>query len=295
MASRTKSNLSTTPLRNWQPTDLMAEAKHTARLWSNHPAFNPNNGGLFSNHEDRAEEIVVRVLDYLRKKPAKDASDQVTFFHQIARYCQQGIIQDNFAIPSVTEGVESAGDDETDYPKHEIADPDTAGSEEETDERRAKLENLARKLRLGERDVALFQTHTKDWTAATGLCERTHREMKSDRKKEIAERIAEVDAARDEMLMEMKKAQARAARERPAVKIFYYTKENGLLAVEDGKSASKPNAIRFHWVGSENGLDEYEAREWESGGNWIYKCRVRVDSAPEMDKQKILDAFQCAD
>ena len=292
MAARTKSNLSTTPLRNWQPTDLMAKAKHTAMLWSNHPAFNPNNGGLFSNHEDRGVEIAVRVLEYLRKKPAKDAIDQVTFFHQIARYCQQGIIQDNFAIPSVTEGVEGAGDDE-DYPKHEIADPDTPGNEEKTAERRAKLENLAHKLRLGERDVALFQTHTKDWTDATGLCERTHREMKSDRKKEIVERIAEV-AANDEMLLEMEKAQARHGHRHAAVKMFYYTKQNGLLAAEDGESTSKPGAMRFHWVGSEMGRDEYEAREWESGGNWIYKCRVRVDSTPAMDPEKVLDAFMCA-
>ena len=292
MAARTRSNLSITPLRKWEPTDLMAEARRTARLWCNHPAFNPKNGGIFSDSEDRADEIVVRVLDYLRKKPAKDEINQVTFFHQIARYCQPGIVQSGYAIPSVAEGVEGAGDDETDCPKHEIVSPDTSGSEEETVERRAKLESLAHKLRLGERDVALFETSTEDWVAATGLCERTHREMKSDRKKEIAEKIGEV-AANDEILLEMEKARARATRERPAVKMFYYTHEDGLLAAKDGKSASKPGATRFHWVGSEHGQDEYEAKEWEPGGNWVYKCRVRVDSAPAMDQQKILDAFRC--
>ena len=296
MAARTKSNLSTIPLREWPPEALMREAKRTAGLWCNHPAFSQSNGGLFSNREERADEIAVRVLDYLRKKPAKDALNQVTFFHQIARYCQPGIVRSNYAIPSVAEGVEGAGDDETDYPKHEIVSPDTAGSEEETVERRAKLENLTHKLGIGERDVALFQTSTKDWVSATGLCERTHREMKSDRKKEIAERIAEV-AANDEILLEMKKAQARWVRDekqRAAVKMFYYTHEDGLLAAEDGKSASKPGAMRFHCVGSEHGQDEYEAKEWEPGGNWVYKCRVRVDSAPEMDMHKILDAIRLA-
>ena len=292
MAARTRSNLSTTPLRKWEPTDLMAEAKRTARLWCNHPAFNPKNGGIFSDSEDRADEIAVRILDYLRKKPAKDEINQVTFFHQIARYCQPGIVQSSYAIPSVTEGVGGGGDDETDYPQHEIADPDLVGSEDEAAERRAKLENLAHKLRLGERDVALFMTSSEDWVAATGLCERTHREMKSDRKKEIVERIAEV-AAHNEMFLEMKKAHARAARERPAVKMFYYTKQDGLLAAEDEKSASKPGAMRFHWVGAEQGCEEYEAREWEPGGNWVYKGRVLVDSAPEMDTQDVLDAFRC--
>ena len=234
----------------------------------------------------------MRVLEYLHKKSANNTIDQVTFFHQVARYCQPGIIQDSYSIPSATEGIEGKGGDETDYAGREIVDPDTTMREEEEAERLAKLENLLRKIGVGERDFALFGTSTSDWMDATGLSERENRNQKTKRKKEIAERIAAV-AANDEMLMEMKKAQARAARGCPAVKMFYYTPQDGLLAAEDGKSASKPDAMRFHWVGSEMGLDEYEAREWEPGGHWVYKCRVRVDSAPEMDMHKVLDAFMC--
>lgn len=197
MAERTKSSLSTTPLRDWPPVSFMAEAKHTAKLWSNNPAFSKSNGGLFSNHEDLTDEIAVRVLDYLHKKPANDTIDQTTFFHQIARYCQPGIIQDNYSIPSVTEGIEDKSGDEADYASREIVDPATAMRDEEDTERKEKLRNILRKIKVDERDFALFETSTNDWIEATGLSERENRVMKTRRKKEIIEKIKAMNLGDD--------------------------------------------------------------------------------------------------
>ncbi|MHB1666544.1 hypothetical protein [Thiomonas sp.] len=181
--------LSVTPLRDWPAHALMAEAKRTARLWRNNPAFSQSNGGLFSNHEDLSCEIAARVLDYLHKKPANDGIEQVTFFHQIARYCQPGIIQDNYSIPSLTEGIEDQDGDEADYARREIMDTDTAMREGEDAERKEKLLSLLCKIGVGERDFALFDTSTADWIDATGLSERENRVMKTKRKKEIVEKI----------------------------------------------------------------------------------------------------------
>lgn len=192
-----KPDLSATQLRNWPPVAFMAEAKRTVRLWSSHPAFSRSNGGLFSNPEDLANEIVVRVLDYLHKKPEHDEIDQVTFFHQIARYCQPGIIQDNYSIPSVAEGIEDHDGDETDYTRREIVDPDAVMQEDEDGERKEKLLNLLYKIGVGERDFALFDTSTADWIDATGLSERENRVMKAKRKKEIIEKIKSLNLGDD--------------------------------------------------------------------------------------------------
>ena len=296
-----KIDLSTTPLRDWPPRALMAEAKRTARLWSNHPAFNPKNGGIFSDHEDRADEITVRVLDYSHKKPVKDGIDQVTFFHQIARYCKPGIIQDSYSIPSATEGIEGDGGDETDYPKHEIVDPDTARREEEDAERKEKLQNLLRKIGVGERDFALFDTSNADLIEATGCCERKARELKDLRKKEIIKMINSL-AGGDEIVREMNKSPARASTGCHAVKMFYYTDQDGLSTAIPGKSTSKLGTLRFHWVdstqfeGAAECYDEYEVREWEPGDRWVYKCRVlvrvRSSAAMDMDMDRVFGAFK---
>ena len=190
-------DLSVTPLRNWPAHALAAEAKRTARLWCNNPAFSQTNGGLFSNHEDLASEIAARVLEYLQKKPASDDIDQITFFHQIARYCQPGIIQDNYSIPSVTEGIEDKSGDEADYASREIVDPATAMRDEEDAEREEKLRNILCKIKVDERDFALFETSTNDWIEATGLGERQNRVMKIRRKKEIIEKIKSMNLGDD--------------------------------------------------------------------------------------------------
>ena len=192
----TKPDLVATPLRDWPPAAFMAEAKRTARLWRNNPAFSQSNGGLFSNHEDLSCEIAARVLDYLHKKPENDDIDQVTFFHQIARYCQPGIIQDNYSIPSVAEGIEDHDKDETDYVRREIMDSDTAIIEEDED-RKENLLNILGKIGVGERDFALFDTSAADWIDATGLSERENRVMKAKRKKEIIEKIKSMNLGDD--------------------------------------------------------------------------------------------------
>ena len=195
--SAKKPDLSVTPLRNWPPEAIMAEAKRAAQLWSNVKEFGRSNGGLFSDVNERSAEIVVRVLDYLRKKQANDSIDQMTFFHQIAKYCQPGIIQDNYSIPSITEGVEDHGGDETDYSRREIGDQDAAVCDEYESERQEELLNLLRKIGVGERDFALFDTSGADWVEATGLSERQNRVMKTKRKKEIVEKIKSMNLGGD--------------------------------------------------------------------------------------------------
>lgn len=185
-ASNTK--LSATPLRDWPPEAIMAEAKRTARLWANHPAFSRINGGLFSYADEREAEIVVRVLDYIQNKPANDSIDQVTFFHQIARYCQFGIIKANYCIQSITEEADDQGGDDADYANREIIDQNTTAGEDDPG-LQEELANFLRKIGVDERDFALFDTSCADWIEATGLSEREHRVMKARRKKEIMEKI----------------------------------------------------------------------------------------------------------
>jgi hypothetical protein len=186
----TKSNLlATTPLRNWPPQAFMAEAKRTARLWSNHPAFIESNGGLFSDIEDRTSEITVRVLDYLLKKLTDDSIDQVTLFHQIARYCQPGIVQDSYSIPP-DKFIEDDDLEEDDANREKINDLEAQQREEdERAERMEKLQTLLRKSGVTERDFALFDSASADFVEATGVSERGHRNMKSQRKNEILKKI----------------------------------------------------------------------------------------------------------
>lgn len=180
-----KSRLATTPLRDWPPQSILAEAARAAKLWSREPAF--TSGGPLDDIESRAQEIAVRMLDYLSKKPHQDEIDQVAFFYQIAAYCKPGIIQSCYHIQTVlsdTQGDEAGGDDE--YAPQEMYGAETQGNGEGDGE---AWQNLMLKIGVGERDVALFQTPAREWVSATGLSERQHREMKSNRRKEIIDEI----------------------------------------------------------------------------------------------------------
>lgn len=190
-----KIELSATPLRDWPPQTFMAAAKRAARLWTYHPAFSPANGGLFSDPEDRADEIAMRVLEYLKKKPANDKIDQVSFFYQIAQYCKNGIIQDSYSIPLQTEGVDH--DAEEIDRLIEIADQQQHGEAEEETQRHEQLQDLMLKIGITVRDFALFDTTSADWIEATGLSERHHRAAKSERKNEILAKIKTLNLKED--------------------------------------------------------------------------------------------------
>lgn len=181
-----------TPLRDWPPESILEEAMRAAKLWAAEPAF--NRGGPLDDTESRSQEIAVRMLDYLSKKPHKDEIDQIAFFYQIAAYCKPGIIQSCYHIQTVSSdshGDEADGDDEfaVQIYDYDAETPDSGDG--------LAWKNLMRKLGVGERDVALFQTSTSDWSEATGLSERRHREMKSKRKEEIIDQIRKKNLAVD--------------------------------------------------------------------------------------------------
>lgn len=184
--------LAATPIRDWPPECIMREAMRAAKLWSAHPAF--NNGGPLDDVDARAQEIVARVLDYLKKKPHDDEIDQVTFFYQIVGYCKPGIIQSCYHIQTVSSDADAGSGEEDDdwveYTNQEMSDPRAS------DDRKA-WENLMRKIGIKERDAALFQTPTRDWVEATGLSERQHREMKTKRKLQLINIIKNKNLADD--------------------------------------------------------------------------------------------------
>jgi len=181
----TQSNLATTPLRSWPPEALMAEAKRAARFWSNNPAFIAQNGGLFKDIEDRRSEIITRVLDYLQKKPTDDSVNQITLFHEIARYCQSGIIQDSYSIPSDKFDAEDSLDEDVGHREKAI----DLTVEQREEDRIEKLQALLHRIGVAERDFVLFDSSISDFVESTGLSERAYRTIKSRRKNEIFEKI----------------------------------------------------------------------------------------------------------
>lgn len=279
-------HLDTVPLREWPPSAMLSECARAAGLWSSEPAFLC--GGPLDDAEARAQEIALRVLGYLKKKPANDAISQITFFYKIAGYCKPGIIQSSYyikTVPSDSGGDDEVGTDEMEYPNQAIGEVETVDGldGEDGDE---KLKKLLRKIGVTELDHSMFDCTAKEWKAATGFSERDFRTTKARRKEYIAAEIDRLCSGPGAPIKIRKKNEQSAA-----VRMFYYTKQVGLIGVDDGKFLPKPAALRFHWVGAEQGLDEYEVREFEPGGNWAYKCRVHVDSAQGMDAQKVLDAF----
>ncbi|VDY03879.1 MULTISPECIES: hypothetical protein [unclassified Thiomonas] len=180
--------LSVTPLHAWPPEALMREAKRAALFWRNNPAFRENygsmqSGGLYANQEERTAEIIVRVLARLKKEPPKPNLDQITFFHQVARYCFFGIANANHAPMSVSD-VE--GDD-----IGEIYDQffDVASNEQDEADHAEAIQELFKKIGVGEKDFALFGTTEDEWKEATGLSGRLLRVKKDQRKKEILSTI----------------------------------------------------------------------------------------------------------
>jgi hypothetical protein len=175
--------LSATPLHDWMGEDLLAEAKRAARFWASNPAFNPKNGGTFSSQDDLSAEIVCRVIERLKKEPPNNAIDQVAFFHRVARYCQPGIIQSNYSLPSLTEGVAS---DSEDFGCDDVVDPSFCDEADESDQEKSEaILRLFKKIGISEHDSSIFETTSSDFEEATGLSERHLRDKKAARKKEI--------------------------------------------------------------------------------------------------------------
>ena len=178
--------LSTLPLHAWRGEDLLSEAKRTARFWASNPAFNPKNGGTFSNQDDLSAEIVCRVIERLKKEPPNNEIDQVTFFHCVARYCQPGIIQSNYSLPSLTEGVASDSEDfGCDGVAASLYDETEGEDAEHEAEKSEAILRLFKKIGISEHDSSIFETTSSDFEEATGLSERHLRDKKAARKKEI--------------------------------------------------------------------------------------------------------------
>jgi len=165
----------------------MSEAKRTALFWRNNPAFSEGrgsvqSGGLYSDQEERSAEIIVRVLARLKKEPPKPDLDQVTFFHQVARYCLSGIEQANRAPLSVTEGVGECGDADD---AGGLADPFFDVADDNESDHADAIRDLFKKIGVGEKDFALFDTTAGEWKETTGSSERHLRDKKTKRRKEI--------------------------------------------------------------------------------------------------------------
>lgn len=280
-------HLAALPLRDWPAPALLAECMRAAGLWSAEPAF--NSGGPLDDIEARAQEIAVRVLGYMKKKPADDAINQVTFFYRAAEYCKSGIKQSCYYIKTVSSdsgGDVEVSDDESEleYHKQDIGDAEVAEIESGGDE----LKTLMHKIGVTTLDHSMFDCTAKEWEAATGYRGRSFRGMKRKRKAAIAALLAQHCPGRF-FGMTPPTGDEEIEPRRPAVRMFYCSDLGGLFGVDE--FFPKPGALRFHWVWAEGGIDEYEARELEPGGIWTYKCRVRVESSPVMDAQKVLDAF----
>lgn len=186
--------LSTTPLHAWPGEALMREAKRVATFWSNDPAFRERYGqmragGLYVDKEERAAEIMARVLARLKKEPPKPHLDQMTFFHQVARYCKPGIAHENKGRMSVTEGAGGDGDANND----EIADLFfSVGGGSENEEQHTKATHaLFKKIGVSEKDITLFDATDEDWMESTGLSKRLRWTKKDKRRKEIIAKIKE--------------------------------------------------------------------------------------------------------
>ncbi|MBN8744559.1 MAG: hypothetical protein J0I24_09650 [Thiomonas arsenitoxydans] len=300
MKLESKNQLVGTPLRDWPPQALLLECQRAARLWADTEinGWRPfKSGGSLDQMEDRAQEILVRVLDYLKKKPTDDKINQVTLFYQVAKYCKYGIVQSCYAVGTVPS--DSGGDDETecglgDAGNYQNDSEEEFGGEINDDGGENSLKLLLCRIGVGEADHALFETTSRDWGDATGLSERTHREMKDMRRREIISKINSAAKDGKDDAAALARQIARGKHKSVAQKMFYVaTTKDGLSAtiIQDKEPAPKPGWARFHWVGSEQGEDEYEVREFEPGGIWTYKCRVRVDSASSMAPGKVLDAF----
>ncbi len=286
----TPQHLSVIPLHDWPPEALMRESKRAAMFWRNDPAFREKyghiqSGGLYVDKDERAAEIMFRVLERLKKEPPKPHIDQTTFFHQVARYCKPGIANANRGRLSVTEGADGDEGDANDSGESEIDGPffDVTGDADKDAERAEVIQELFKKIGVGEKDFVLFDTTVADWIESTGLSERQLRNEKESRKKEIEKKINSLSGAQSRIL---KKS---AARPRHAVaNIFYCIYNDGQIAAAEPKSASRPGGLRFHLIAAgDNGL-EFETRGWEPGDNWIYKCRVFSASAKTAD---VMNAF----
>lgn len=190
MKKHSDATLSTTSLHNWPGEALITHSKRAARLWANRPEFSTGNWSLYSNEEERAAELVCRVIARLKKEPPKPNLDQVTFFYQIAEYCRFGIKEDGEA-PRITPIAtrEDAGGKDDDLGADEVGGEAYFDEGEENPELALAIQALFKKIGVDERDFALFLTSTEDFKEATGLGERHFRDKKSLRKEEIINKI----------------------------------------------------------------------------------------------------------
>jgi predicted Fe-S protein YdhL (DUF1289 family) len=190
MKNQDNADLSTTPLHNWPGEALITHSKRAAGCWRNRPEFSPGNWSLYSNEEERAAELVCQVIARLKKEPPKPNLNQITFFYQVAEYCRFGI-KEHGEAPRITPiaGWEDAGGEDDDL------GADEAGGEAYFDEGEKKadlaleIQDLFKKIGVGERDFSLFLTSAKDFEEATGFGERHFRDKKSLRKQEIINKI----------------------------------------------------------------------------------------------------------
>ncbi|SCC93501.1 hypothetical protein THIX_30729 [Thiomonas sp. X19] len=299
-------DLHKTPLREWPAEAVIEMSNRAARYWRNQPAFFKHAGHLYSNPEDRASEIVSRVLERLQTEkqeryfdlhhPDSDSVDQVSLFFAIAKYVRPAMVIESYSIPSRTTG-QNAGDEDNDTPK-EIVDSLTTEMQEAANKDSERVMELLTMVGVSDKHFALFENSVKDLEEGLGISERKITDMRSEYSREFAER-AQALGVWDELMGFLgvkpsqinevrprnSKAKAKAVPKKQTVKIFYHTIKTGLTLAQQ----SEIDALRFHWVGP----DEYEVRQWEPGGRWEYRCRVFVEAGSDtMDMDKVFKAFK---
>lgn len=179
----TAAQLSSMPLHCWPATSLLEYSKNAARLWKNRPEFS-GNWSLFCDREELASELVARVLARLKKERPRPDVDQVTFFYQVAEYCRFEIEKIGRA-PMI---VQSSREDDDGEP-YDLLDSISCESNDDNEEFVDEVREFFKKVGVGESDFALFLTPQKDFEDAAGLSERHIRDMKTARRREIANKI----------------------------------------------------------------------------------------------------------
>ena len=168
--------LKSTPVKNWPANDLLAFCRDAARKWWKEPAF--NSGGALDDIDDRAHELLRRILENLHKSD-ETASDQITQFYRLANYCKPGMIESCYTVPTL-----EIRQDESDD-----AEPEPLEPVFQDDQSSENLDDLLNAMGIEEYDYTLFQSENRDWAAATGLSERDLRILRDQRRKQIINKV----------------------------------------------------------------------------------------------------------
>jgi len=190
----TTKHLATTPILDWPIDELIRQTQKIARYWNNDEAFDKNNGGIYSGHDDdaielRGAEIYCQVLSYLNERPdersnPRNGVDYMTQFNQIAAYCLSAMIQANYGPQAARFDLDDGNEGNDIDPLNKIED--SARDRNEINEVRERCQSLFNQIGImTEADFSLFSTPVAILAEALGQSERQISYMRTKRRKEI--------------------------------------------------------------------------------------------------------------